>query len=199
MKALLVASVVSLAMTSVAFSASITVSDKSPTLAGVAAATTALLLDAGTKPQHIGSGIFVVEVKNFHCDQRSNAAADAMSVRAGLPTLKCRINSQNKRDASGGQPFAEGRAMVDLLQKVQDSKAARAPVPRSPTAPWATAAPSRNRSSAPSTPRSTITAMAADGAAILPTGSDGAYGRLMSSPWAETAAVNPPSTNHRHD
>jgi hypothetical protein len=129
MKALLVASVVSLAMTSVAFSASITVSDKSPTLAGVAAATTALLLDAGTKPQHIGSGIFVVEVKNFHCDQRSNAAADAMSVRAGLPTLKCRINSQNKRDARGGQPFAEGRAMVDLLQKVQDSKAGASPGP----------------------------------------------------------------------
>jgi len=129
MKALLVASVVSLTMTSVALSASITVSDKSPTLAGVAAATTALLLDAGTKPQHIGGGIFVVEVKNFHCDQRSNAAADAMSVRAGLPTLKCRINSQNKRDASGGQPFAEGRAMVDLLQKVQDSKAGASPGP----------------------------------------------------------------------
>jgi hypothetical protein len=52
-----------------------------------------------------------------------------MSVRAGLPTLKCRINSQNKRDASGGQPFAEGRAMVDLLQKVQDSKAGASPGP----------------------------------------------------------------------
>jgi hypothetical protein len=119
MKAFLVASAFSFAATTAAVPASITVSDKSPALAGVAAATTALLLDAGTKPQHTGSGIFVVEVKNFHCDQRSNTAADAMSVRAGLPTLKCRINSQNKRDASGGQPFGEGRAMVDLLQKVQ--------------------------------------------------------------------------------
>jgi hypothetical protein len=119
MKAFLVASAFSFAATTAAIPASVTVSDKSPALAGVAAATTALLLDAGTKPQHTGSGIFVVEVRNFHCDQRSNAAADAMSVRAGLPTLKCRINSQNKRDASGGQPFGEGRAMVDLLQKIQ--------------------------------------------------------------------------------
>jgi len=119
MRAFLVASAFSFAAMTAAVAASVTVSDKSPALAGVAAATTALLLDAGTRPQHTGSGIFVVEVKNFHCDQRSNAAAEAMSVRAGLPTLKCRINSQNKRDASGGQPFGEGRAMVDLLQKVQ--------------------------------------------------------------------------------
>jgi hypothetical protein len=123
MKAFLVVSVFSSAMTTAALPATITVSDKSPALAGVAAATTALLLDAGAKPQPTGSGIFVVEVKNLHCDQRSNSAADAMSVRAGLPTLRCRINSQNKRDASGGQPFGEGRAIIDLLGKVQDSKA----------------------------------------------------------------------------
>ena len=37
---------------------------------------------------------------------------------AGLPTLKCRINSENKRGTTAGQVFGEGRAMTDLLQKV---------------------------------------------------------------------------------
>ena len=40
---------------------------------------------------------------------------------AGLPTLKCRINSQNKRGTTVGQPFGEGRTMTDLLRKVQDA------------------------------------------------------------------------------
>jgi hypothetical protein len=59
----------------------------------------------------------MVDAKNFHCDQ----ALDASSVRAGLPTLKCRINSQNKRGTTVGQRFGEGRAMTELLQKVQGS------------------------------------------------------------------------------
>ena len=96
-------------------------SDKSTALAGVASATTAILLDAGIKPRNAGRGVLTVEAKNFHCDQHSNAALDASSVRAGLPTLKCRTNSQNKRGATAGQAFGEGgRAMTDLLQKVQD-------------------------------------------------------------------------------
>src|SRR6476661_1079382 len=106
---------------SAAGAASVTVPDNSTGLAGVAAATTALLLDAGLKPQNAGGGVFVVEAKNFHCDQQLNGALDASSVRAGLPTLKCRINSQNKRGTTAGQPFGEGRAMIELLQKVQGS------------------------------------------------------------------------------
>ena len=118
MKALVVASIGSLAMTCAALAAAVTVPDTSTALPGVAAATTALLLDAGLKPQNAGNGVVVIEAKDFHCDQHSNAAADASNVRAGLPTLKCRINSQNKRGTTAGQVFGEGRAMADLLQKV---------------------------------------------------------------------------------
>jgi hypothetical protein len=118
MKGLVIASTWSLVMTSVALSASVTVSDQSPALPGVAATATALLLDAGLKPQNAGNGVVVVEAKNFHCDQHSNAALDASNPRAGLPTLKCRINSENKRGTAAGQIFGEGRAMTDLLQKV---------------------------------------------------------------------------------
>ena len=46
------------------------------------------------------------------------------SVHAGLPTLKCRINSQNKRGSTAGQVFGEGRAMADLLQKLQGANGA---------------------------------------------------------------------------
>ena len=60
--------------------------------------------------------------RNFHCDQNLNAALDASNVHAGLPALKCRIDSQNKRNTSAGQPFGDGRAMAELLQKVQGSK-----------------------------------------------------------------------------
>jgi len=121
MKVLCVATVGLLAMASPIFAASVTVPDNLPALAGVAATTTALLLDAGLKAQNGGGGVLVVEAKNFHCDQHSNAAVDAASVHAGLPTLKCRINSQNKRGSTAGQAFGEGRAMTDLLQKVEGS------------------------------------------------------------------------------
>jgi hypothetical protein len=127
MKAIVVAAVCSVLMMSAALSASVTVSDKSAALPGVTAAATGLLLDAGLKQQNAGGGVFVVEAKNFHCDQHSNAVADASGVRAGLPTLKCRINSQNKRGSTAGQVFAEGRAMADLLQKVQSTNGGGSP------------------------------------------------------------------------
>jgi hypothetical protein len=120
MKALL-ASLCFIFAASAAGAASVTVSDNSTSLAGVAAATTALLLDAGLKPQNAGGGVFVLDAKNFHCDQHLNGALDASSVRAGLPTLKCRINSQNERGTNAGQTFGEDRAMTELLQKVQGS------------------------------------------------------------------------------
>ena len=117
----LAASACSMLAASAAGAASVTVPDNSTGLAGVAAATTALLLDAGVKPQNTGGGVFVLDAKNFHCDQNLNGALNASNVRAGLPALKCRINSQNKRGTSVGQPFGEGRAMTKLLQKVQGS------------------------------------------------------------------------------
>jgi len=117
----LLASICSIFAASAAGAASVTVPDNSTSLAGVAAASTALLLDAGLKPQNAGGGVFVLDAKNFHCDQHLNGALDASSVRAGLRTLKCRINSQNKRGTTAGQLFGEGRTMTDLLQKVQGS------------------------------------------------------------------------------
>ncbi|MGA7489436.1 MAG: hypothetical protein WBW74_21135 [Xanthobacteraceae bacterium] len=119
MKAILAGSIGFLAATSAAFCASVTVPDNSATLAGVAGATTALLLDAGVRLQNSSGGVFVLEVKNFHCDQNLNGALDASNPRAGLPTLKCRINSQNKRDTTAGRIFGEARAMTDLLYKVE--------------------------------------------------------------------------------
>ena len=119
MRAVLAASVCFIAATSAALSASVTVPDNSTSLAGVAGATTAVLLDAGVRPQNSGGGVFVLEVRSFHCDQHLNGALDASNPRAGLPSLKCRINSQNRRGATAGHPFGEARAMTDLLQKVQ--------------------------------------------------------------------------------
>jgi hypothetical protein len=121
MKVLCVATVGLLATTSATFAASVTVPDNSPALAGVAAATTALLLDVGLKAQNAGGGVLVVEAKGFHCDQHSNAAVEAVSVHAGLPTLKCRINALNKKGSTAGQAFGEGRAMTELLEKVEGS------------------------------------------------------------------------------
>ena len=104
----LLASLCSMLAVSAAGATSVTIPDSSTSLPGVAAATTVLLLDAGLKPRNAGGGVFVLDAKNFHCDQLLNGALDASSVRAGLPALKCRINSQNKRGATAGQPFGEG-------------------------------------------------------------------------------------------
>ena len=156
---------------SAAGAASVTVPDNSTGLAGVAAATTALLLDAGVKPQNAGGGVFVLDAKNFHCDQNLNGALDASNRRAGLPALKCRINSQNKRGTSAGQPFGEGRAMTELLQKVQGSNppggAAFSDCGMGYCGIFAKSI------KCPSIPRSAISATAAGGAAFSPTGSDG--------------------------
>jgi len=119
MKALLVASVLSSVLASAAVAATVTVPDNSTTLAGVASAATALLLDAGLKPRNAGGGVLAVGAKNFHCDQLLNTATEALSMHAGLPTVKCRTNSPNKRGASAGPLFNDGRTMVELLQKVQ--------------------------------------------------------------------------------
>jgi hypothetical protein len=121
MKALFAGCICSLALSNVALSATVTVPGNSSTLAGVAAATTALLLDSGLKPKNTGGGVLVVEAKNFHCDQLSNAAMDATNMHAGLPTMRCRTNSPNKRGATSGPLFGDGRAMTDLLAKVQNA------------------------------------------------------------------------------
>ena len=112
--------VASLSAVSAAPAASITVSDTSPGLPGVAVEATAMLVDAGLPVR--GSGKLTVEVKGFHCDSRSNGALDAADPHGGLPTLKCRINAKNEKDAKSGQPFAEARAMTHLLNEIQNAK-----------------------------------------------------------------------------
>jgi hypothetical protein len=108
-------------LVSVGLAASVTISDTSSALPGVAAEVSAMLIDAGLQPQDSGGGKLTVEARGFHCDRRSNAPLDAADPHAGLPTLKCRLNAKNLRDTKTGQPFAEARAMTDLLQKIQDS------------------------------------------------------------------------------
>jgi len=105
---------------SAAPAASVTVSDTTPGLPGVAVEATAMLVDAGLPVR--GSGKLTVEVKGFHCDSRSNGALDAADPHGGLPTLKCRINAKNEKDGKSGQPFAEARALTHLLDKIQNAK-----------------------------------------------------------------------------
>ena len=62
---MLAASACSVLAASAAGAASVTVPDNSTGLAGVAAATTALLLDAGVKPQNASGGVFVLDAKNY--------------------------------------------------------------------------------------------------------------------------------------
>lgn len=119
MKALPAAFAFLSALTSASISGTVTVPDNSSALPGVAAATAELLLDAGLKPHSAGGGLLVVEARNFHCDQVLNSATEAVNMHAGLPTVKCRTNSPNKRGATSGPLFNDGRSMLDLLKKVQ--------------------------------------------------------------------------------
>ncbi len=103
------------------FAASVTVPDSSASMPGVAAGTTAILLDAGLHAHSTGGGNFSLEAKKFHCDQYSNGPLDGSNPRAGLPTLKCRINSKNKKDTTLGQRFGDARAMMQMVDKVQNA------------------------------------------------------------------------------
>src|SRR5579863_4089557 len=82
-----------LSAVSAAAAASITVSDATPGLPGVALEATAMLVDAGL-PVRGSGGKLMVELNGFHCDSRSNAPLDAADPHDGLPTLKCRINAK---------------------------------------------------------------------------------------------------------
>ena len=68
---MLAASACSVLAASAAGAASITVPDNSTGLAGVAAATTALLLDAGVKPQNASGGVYVLDAKNYSTSIRT--------------------------------------------------------------------------------------------------------------------------------
>jgi hypothetical protein len=125
MKALCVASFCILALATSSFAAPVTVivADNTAALPGVAADTTALLLDAGLPVLNAGGGKHTVEAKKFHCDQRNNGALSPSDFHAGLETIKCRINSANQKGTTAGQPFGDQRTLRDLLQKIQNSAA----------------------------------------------------------------------------
>jgi hypothetical protein len=101
------------------WSASITVSDQSKTLPGVAKATTTILLNAGLPVRKIGKDRFVVEATGFHCDRHSNGALDYSDPSAGIESEKCRIKAENQKDTTTGQPFGDFHAMVALLDEIQ--------------------------------------------------------------------------------
>ena len=121
MKALWLALAFALPAVFSADAASVTVSDSSTTLSGVAAATAAMLIDARLSLHNAGSGNYTVEATGLHCDGHSNGPLDASDPHASLPTLKCRIRAKNKKYTHSGQRFGDGRTMQDLLQKVQDA------------------------------------------------------------------------------
>ena len=102
---MLAASACSVLAASAAGAASVTVPDNSTGLAGVAAATTALLLDAGVKPQNAGGGVFVLGAKNFHCDQNLNGALDASNVRLG-----CRRSNAGSTPRTSAAPAPVSRS-----------------------------------------------------------------------------------------
>src|ERR1700722_2027089 len=126
-KTLCAASFCILAFATSSFAASVVVPDNSAALPGVANDTAALLLDAGLNPVQAGA-IYTVKAKRFHCDERNNGALSPSDVHAGLETLKCRINSANQKGTHAGQPFGDQRALVHLLQKIQNSTAANGTV-----------------------------------------------------------------------
>jgi hypothetical protein len=169
MTASYVAILCSFMMTSASVAASITVSDTSVPLAGVAAATTSLLLDGKFHLHNSGSGKFYIEVKKVHCDRRSNGPHDASNPHAGPPMLKCRFNAKNKKDTTSGRRFGEARAITDICRRCRIRP--QAPSHSAIVPPAAIAAPLPSRSAASSTRPSTISTTAAAGPAPTSTAS----------------------------
>jgi hypothetical protein len=123
MKTHCVASLCFLALATSSFAVTVTVVDNTAALPGVAADTTALLIDAGLPLQNAGGGKRTVTAKKFHCDQRNNGALPPSDPHAALETIKCRINSNNQKGTTAGTHFGDQRALRDLLQKIQNSSA----------------------------------------------------------------------------
>jgi hypothetical protein len=165
MNAIVVAAVCSAVMTSAALAASVTVSDKAASLAGVAAATTGLLLDAGLKAQAAGGGIFVVEVKT---STATSTRTRPRTPPACAPGCRRSHVGSTRRTSAAHPPARFLQRGVRWPSCCRECRVATEPaVRRSPTAAWVIAASSPNRSGARSTPGSTISAMAGDGAASL--------------------------------
>ncbi len=113
------AAIALLALTPPAWAGSVTISDQSKTLPGVARTTTAILIGAGIPAWQTAKNRFTVTVKGLHCDRRTNMALDAGDPKAGLENDSCRLNAQNTQDAKTGQPFGEAHAILDLLDRIQ--------------------------------------------------------------------------------
>ena len=150
--------------------ASVTVPDNSTSLAGVAAATTALLLDAGVEAAECRRRGVRAGREEFPLRsafergagriERARRAADAQMPDQLPEQARHDRRSAVRRGPRHDRAVAEGAGL---------ESARRRP---SAIAAWAIAASSRSPSSAPSIPRSAISATAAGGAAFSPTGSD---------------------------
>lgn len=98
--------------------ASITITDRASDLPTAARETIGILLDAGIAPRRIGPHRYAIEVRGFHCDLRSRGADDPDDPAAGVPTRKCRVGADDGQDTKSGRPFAEGRALLDILEEI---------------------------------------------------------------------------------
>lgn len=76
-----------------------------------------ILTDAGLKFEDFGYGVKVIRAKNLHCDFRHRGAVEG--TLSGVPTLKCRVNSEDKQDSKKGQALSDSRALSDLLSEIQ--------------------------------------------------------------------------------
>jgi len=105
-----------------ASAASITITDRVADLPETARETVGILMDAGIPARKVGDHRFVVEVHGFHCDLRSRDADDPDDPTAGVPTRKCRFGADSLQGTTAGKPFAEGRALLDILEEIAQKR-----------------------------------------------------------------------------
>lgn len=105
-----------------ASAATITVTDRATDLPETARETVGILMDAGFPTRKIGDHRFAVEAHGFHCDLRSRGALDPDDPTAGVPTRKCRIGADNLQDTTAGKPFGDGRALLEILEDIQQKR-----------------------------------------------------------------------------
>ena len=76
-----------------------------------------ILLDQGLKLTKASNGLFTLKVSKIHCDILGRPALDTEI--AGIRTVKCRVNSEPVMFTKKGALVKEGRALVDVLTKIE--------------------------------------------------------------------------------
>lgn len=99
-----------------AFAETITISDRDAdeNRAALAVELISTLRDGGLKFKKTKDGEFVVSARNIRCDSRHNGALGPEDPQAGVPTTKCRVNTENERDSRKGKAL-DSSALYNLL------------------------------------------------------------------------------------